>query len=601
MYNQLFKYQFPNNYQSSKMKKYIIILLCLSSLNMFALSKIDSLKIKFEETSGLQKFKYSNKLAFAYLNINPDSTIYYATKSMKALAKSDSTFDLINSYLSLFEANLIFNNLELVDKYSAKIINIAKASKNPSKNLYYAYMFIGDIFETRSRDKESVKYYLEGYNLAIEENNTKEHAAFALYLGGVYSAIENFEQSLIYHIEALKLYEQLDNEEQIIASYNGLGNLYIGLEAFDRANEYYLKVYKKYKENNDDEGIAVVTFNMGSIYLEQKKYDEAYQYFKIAYDIDKVSGTKKFLAMDMTNIGEVLKGQKKYAEALDYYNQALDLYKSIKDEISTITPLLSIAEMYKQKNELGTAEKFCNEAKEIADKYSRSELDKAFAEFYSDLYFKTGNYKKSAENYKIYSALSDSLYNKDLLTSMSNIHSMYEVEKREKEIELLTNKNVIQEMKIKQNTANQILFIIVISFMFIAIIVLILWLKHRRKAHLLIMEQQKKLRQSLELLSAAQSELIAAEQKNTLLAMAVTANHEINQPLMVIKGNLDLFDMKLKKLNYDAYDKYIERINESIDNIKGILEKYRNLDHFKFTDYVNKDQMIKTFSSDEDE
>ncbi len=583
------------------MKKYLIIILSFFSFCLVAESRIDSLRTKITNSSGLEKYKYYNSLSFAFQETNVDSSLYYANIALKEFIKTDSTLDIIKSYLNLFESNLSLQNYNEADKCISEMLETASKSKDFEENLFFVYTYVGGIYDNKARSKQAIHYYLEGYKYAVEKMNLDEQASFAFNIGSTYANLRNFKESLIYLIEALKLYEQLEDKERIIGCYNGLGNIYMGLEAYDKAYEYYLKVYNNYKNNDDEEGIAVITFNIGNIYQEKKQYDKALEYFEIAYEIDMRLDNKRFLAMDIINIGEALKGKKEFARAIDYFNQALEIYRALKDEINTISPLLSLSDLYKETGEYKSSKKFADSAQKIAIKHGIDEYDILFKEIYSEIFFKMGLYKKSAQNYKEYTVIKDSLFNSDLLKMMSNIHSMYEVEKREKEIELLKTENVLQEMTINKNKTTKYFFIIILGFMVLAFFTLIIWFRNRRKAHLLMIEQQKKLRKSLEMLSVAQNELVQAEQKNSLLAMAVTANHEINQPLMVIKGNLDLFDMKLQKMNNDAFGKYIKRINESIEKITKILAKYKKIDHFQFTNYAANDQMIQTFSSEEDD
>lgn len=101
--------------------------------------------------------------------------------------------------------------------------------------------------------------------------------------------------------------------------------------------------------------------------------------------------------------------------------------------------------------------------------------------------------------------------------------------------------------------------------------------------------KNKELNETLNQLEKTQKNLILAEKKNTVLAMAVTANHEINQPLTIIKGNLDLLANKLKS---DEYEHYFTRINSSLDRIINIIEKFQNLEEVNLTNYAKKTSMI---------
>ena len=67
------------------------------------------------------------------------------------------------------------------------------------------------------------------------------------------------------------------------------------------------------------------------------------------------------------------------------------------------------------------------------------------------------------------------------------------------------------------------------------------------------------------------------EKANTAFALAVTANHEINQPLMIIQGNLDIIYHKLEAGNMNDTQKIIlEKSFSEIDTLSKVLSDFRN-------------------------
>jgi two-component system cell cycle response regulator len=85
----------------------------------------------------------------------------------------------------------------------------------------------------------------------------------------------------------------------------------------------------------------------------------------------------------------------------------------------------------------------------------------------------------------------------------------------------------------------------------------------------------EKLETSYQNLQKSQQQLIELERKNSILAMAVTANHELNQPLTVIKGYISMIENSIgvQHLN-DKQLKYFEKIEQSFDRINIILKNF---------------------------
>jgi len=107
--------------------------------------------------------------------------------------------------------------------------------------------------------------------------------------------------------------------------------------------------------------------------------------------------------------------------------------------------------------------------------------------------------------------------------------------------------------------------------------------------------QKKDLEESYQNLKKAQEEILDLERKNSILAMIVTTNHEINQPLTSALGNLYILEMKLDKAQIDdmTYKKHIVKTRESLNLINLILTKYRETNHYDISDYVDGVKMVK--------
>jgi len=120
--------------------------------------------------------------------------------------------------------------------------------------------------------------------------------------------------------------------------------------------------------------------------------------------------------------------------------------------------------------------------------------------------------------------------------------------------------------------------------------------KSRVKNHLEKQKIEKMLKLSLtdikkafKDLELSQDKIIKLEQKNTALAMAVTANHEINQPLAIINNCVEL--LKLKNTD-DKSVTYFEKIENAVERIHGILNKFKNLTEVTFKKYLDEVDML---------
>jgi DNA-binding response OmpR family regulator len=94
-------------------------------------------------------------------------------------------------------------------------------------------------------------------------------------------------------------------------------------------------------------------------------------------------------------------------------------------------------------------------------------------------------------------------------------------------------------------------------------------------------------------LKKAREEIIRLEQKSAALAVGVTANHTINQPLTVLQGNFELFRASLKKgLLTKKQQHFLNRMEESIERIKACLVDMTDSTSIHFENYLGSRKMV---------
>jgi GAF domain-containing protein len=92
-------------------------------------------------------------------------------------------------------------------------------------------------------------------------------------------------------------------------------------------------------------------------------------------------------------------------------------------------------------------------------------------------------------------------------------------------------------------------------------------------------------------LKDAQEKLIEMKLKNAISATAVSLNHEINNPLMIIEGNIHMLKEEYGKSDTKRFDIIIDQIHR----ISKIMKKLKQIEKPLLQDYVEGDseQMLK--------
>ena len=82
------------------------------------------------------------------------------------------------------------------------------------------------------------------------------------------------------------------------------------------------------------------------------------------------------------------------------------------------------------------------------------------------------------------------------------------------------------------------------------------------------------------------------EQLRGVLATIVSANHEINNPLMVIQGNADLLGLKETVVSQADSRRSLERIRTACKRVKKVLDRISNLATFEGKAYLDGVEML---------
>ncbi len=93
-------------------------------------------------------------------------------------------------------------------------------------------------------------------------------------------------------------------------------------------------------------------------------------------------------------------------------------------------------------------------------------------------------------------------------------------------------------------------------------------------------------------LKESRDKVIELERKNSILAMGTTTNHEINQPLTVLTGNLFLLKESLGPAPTQQQLTCFRKMDESIMKIKELLVKYQNPVGTRFETYSGASKMV---------
>ncbi|MFZ4796706.1 MAG: adenylate/guanylate cyclase domain-containing protein [Bacteroidia bacterium] len=405
------------------MKLHILwFLVCFLLLNITVYGK-DSTAIKTIDAL----LKKSSSLQRSHV----DSCYLLANKALALSQKVGYQKGIAGAYLRMCAVMMIKGKNDSAMNYANSVIKLS-SSVNDYPKISYAYVLLSYIYQDKGKPDSSLamifkaKYYSE---LTKDSSNLLNIYSV---LGNFYLDYKDFQKSLYNYTQSYKISKKLKNLSSSTDALIGIGNIYYLTKKFKTALNYYFQVDSISRIINEKTGIVQNQNNIALCYADLKEKNKALYYYGLA-----LKGYKEFGMMS--------------EEANLYYNLGC-LYNEFKNIDSSIICF----------------EKSLKLAKNI-DGYNK--IAKCY-KMLSEMYAQKGEYLKAYHFQNQFVSLNDSILNSEKISSISEMQTKYETEKKSAEIELLKIENevskllALRRLGISLGLGSALLVIVFVSFVF---------------------------------------------------------------------------------------------------------------------------------------
>lgn len=570
---------------------------------LIAQSIPDSVQSLLENTSADKQAELLNNYANAIVSENPEEAFIPAKQALAHAKQFNNAIEEIRALHNLGDSYYYRNDYGEAGNYYNEALQLSKKIKNQELtaisyyNCAYNYDFQNDLKNARSS-------YLDAIQLYDSLENPKMVAELSNYLAMLLDKHGENIEAHTYYEKALTIYEQLSRDEDVADILNSLGLLYYEWGDFDKGLQYYNRSLDMMRSLDNNSGIAQALNNIGLLYHSWGNMDEALKYLMLSLELETQLNDQEGIATSYNNIGILYADAKESDLALDYYQKALDIYRNLNDKSGIATALNNLGDLYSELGDhilaIEMLEKSLMLEKEIADRYG---ISLAFATL-SQLYIKTeaidisekyndssfvlakeinnpevllivyenyskinelkGDYKNALLFFKERTSLSDSVFSQDVLNQLSDIKATYELEKKDQEIEALTNKEHVRRI---------VNILAIAGFFIILVIMLIMFkqIKHKKAAYKTLDDQNKQILQSREELIIAKERAEESDRlKSTFLS---NMSHELRTPLNGILGFTDILRAEIQEEELRQMADFIHTSgNRLLDTLNSIID-----------------------------
>ena len=346
---------------------------------------------------------------------------------------------------------------------------------------------------------------------SVGESLDYKALSFICY-GTYYNAINNDSLSFKNYTSALQLANVTKTDSLLTSAHCGLGNYYKHTGEYVKATKNFLTALKYAEKQKDTFDIAAIHANLGQLYLQKDDQKQAKHYLSIAKTLLENNKERSSYLVTIHTLANLHGMNGEYDQAMKLDEEGLAICEKIKSNDLKATFLDNKANCFMFSNRLDSAKYYFNEClkldliskneKQISDSYANLAQLAVFSNNFSevktlteksisiaekvnyhpgiaknynlliDFYKLKGDFKSAYEYSQKYHSVYRSLINDKKEIAAAEFKTIYETEKKEKELLISKNKIAEKEFQIKKkNTQFQILSLVSLALIVIGYLI----------------------------------------------------------------------------------------------------------------------------------
>ncbi|MEM6524409.1 MAG: tetratricopeptide repeat protein [Bacteroidota bacterium] len=508
-------------------------------------SVVDSLRQSLvEEDDSLSKSRLFENLAWEFRKAYPDSTIYYAQKSI----------DLIES-----------------------------TGLNRSKS--QALTFKGVAYNYKGEYLKSFNSYTSAKKEAYRFNDTLQIAHALNSLGRLYFNQGSFLRAYDHFYKALDYFTAVKDVLGLSYVYKSLSELHRSQNNLKKAQEMAEKTLEIRREIGDEIGQISVLVELATIYMELDMYDEALVEYESALTLAQSLSDKIGVARVNLGLSQLHSQQNNHNASIDYAQKALYTVSGSGNEellnkvrLQYAESLMALKKYDRAKNELEELIMNTGVAKLIS-------IERDANLRLAEIYERQSNSSLALKHFKRYKRLNETWTNAEAARSIERMEARLILESKERENELLRLNEARSIAVIERQRFENIALIAVVTL--IGILLVSIWYasRKRKQTYLKLSLKNKHIEEQASELGI-QSDKIQKQneklqQRNAQLAdlnnekdtlMNIVA-HDLKSPINRVKGIAELLSYSQLTEEQLNYVNLLKEISHSSDEfIKDLLD-----------------------------
>lgn len=363
---------------------------------------------------GKAYFEMSEYYSGNFLHATMLERMKFLQLAIAAFAETDHLVELARCYR--FLADLHQMNNDNATAFTEIRTALKYYNQAGYKETQGAFSLLGRLYYEQGDYKQALNYELMALKIAVNstEDNVRLICQINNNIGYTYFKLNENQKALQYFMQSLKIAEQEKDNATIYLLAANVADAYLSLHEPSHAASFFLHINKKYPrpaEQKYEGGDYGITQTYLKIYLALRQYDKARYYCE---QLIRQTENPNINWYPLSRYYELI--ARYYIETANYERGQFYLQKD-KDLVSSLKDLSGMVQNYKLWFSLDTA---------------------------------SNRYKEAIGNLVKANALKDSMFDETKSRQIAQLEVEFETEKKENQINLLSQKAMLESTKLKQ-------------------------------------------------------------------------------------------------------------------------------------------------------
>jgi len=588
------------------LKSFLIVILLLATVKVSAAAyipyssgaynlanlKVDSLRSLLaaskQNPTDTLTINRINKLAAEFVDVNPDSTLYYAKIAINRSLVVKYKKGVADGMVESARVQALKGDYDKAKK-NFNGARLLYANMKDEAGLAYCYIQAGRMYNNIADYNLAYTYFQQALDIYKKLKDDNGIAEAYHTIGMVSDNIGKSSVALDNYFKSLSINLKLNDRLSSASNYNNIGVIMQGMELYPKSMEYYKRAIKIWQESKNVQGVSTAYENMGEIMIAEKKYDDAIVYLtkslKLTQDLDDKNGLSSLYA----DFGLCYAYKQQYKVALGYLAKALKMSDDFKIDYNKAVTYIDYAIVYNLQKDYQKAYKYAAMANDLSNKLgslaNRTSASMQLSEALGGL----GKFEEAYKAQKKYVELKDSLKSDESVRKLTsfNMESAF-AEKQRILAEQHQRQDDLYQQKIqRQGLLSAIFFIIILGMAAILIVYYKAKLKQQKINTILEDKNIEVIQQKADLNDQAHKLNDLNNLKDRLISVLA---HDLRAPLSTLRGLFGLLEddtishdqfltmipQALKKLEYtsDFLDTLLFWINSQMENFDSSAKSF---------------------------